>query len=107
MSEFSDGMNVWILYASTAVAILAIMWRFLRNYISLIPLLLLMSTLFIILATPVAVPETQSMAPAWLVSLFEFALGRPETAEKAVLPLIALLTVSYAVILIISILRRR
>jgi hypothetical protein len=39
--------------------------------------------------------------------LFEFALGRPETAEKAILPLIALLTVSYAVILIISIIRRR
>lgn len=107
MSEFSDGLNVWLLYAATAVAALAITWRVLRNYISFIPLLLLMSTLFIVLATPVAVHDTQSMAPAWLVGLFEFALGRPETAEAAVLPMLALLVISYAIILLISILRRR
>ena len=107
MNEFSDGLNVWLLYAATSVAMLAIVWHFLRAYISFIPLLLLMSTLLIVLATPVAVHNTQSMAPAWLVGLFEFALGRPETAEAAVLPMLVLLVVSYAIILLISILRRR
>lgn len=107
MSEFSGSLNIWLLYAASSVAMLVIVWHFLRAYLPFIPLLLLMSTLLIILATPVAVHDTQSMAPAWLVGLFEFALGRPEVAEAAVLPILALLVISYAVILLVSILRRR
>ncbi|MBT5923652.1 MAG: hypothetical protein HOH29_07950 [Cellvibrionales bacterium] len=107
MSEFSGALNIWLLYAATSVAVLAIFWRVLRLFVTFIPLLLLMSTLFIVLATPVAVPDTQSMAPAWLVGMFEFALGNAETAEAAVLPILALLVIAYAIILLISILRRR
>ena len=107
MSEFSGALNIWLLYAATSVVVLVIFWRVLRLYISYIPLLLLMSTLLIILATPVAVYDTQSLAPAWLVGMFELALGNTETAEAAVLPMLALLVIAYAIILLISILRRR
>lgn len=107
MSEFSGALNIWLLYAATSVVVLVIFWRVLRLYISYIPFLLLMSTLLVLLATPVAVHDTQSMAPAWLVGMFELALGNTETAEAAFMPMLALLVIAYAIILLISILRRR
>jgi hypothetical protein len=40
MSEFSGALNIWLLYAATSVAVLAIFWRVLRLYVTYIPLLL-------------------------------------------------------------------
>jgi len=60
------------------------------------------------LLAPTAVPDTQQLAPAWLVALFELALGRPESsfrAVEAIALLFALAAVLYFLLLILA--RRR
>jgi len=41
----------------------------------------------IIFITPVGVPETTQLAPAWLVVIYETAFGKPEMAQRALKPL--------------------
>lgn len=107
----TETINVGLLYAAALVGLLLICWRLLAKVAPASVQIFLLGTLAIALATPTAVPETQSLAPAWLVSLFELAVGRAEVSELTVRPLILAMTVFYALFLMFylvrSILRRR
>lgn len=69
------GLGSWLLHRSLT--------KIFSIWITVIPAL----ALLVIFITPVGVPDTSEMAPAWLVFLYESAFGEPERAQRALKPL--------------------
>lgn len=107
MSELDTAHNIWLLYGAAAIALLAIVLRLMQKVLSVKPLLLLMGTLALLLLTPAAVPGTESLAPAWLIALFELAQGRTASGAIALKPLLFLLGTFCSIFLLVWIIRFR
>lgn len=107
MPEVSENLNIWLFYIAAMIGFLGIFWRVMRMYIPWAVRLVLICTFFILLATPAAVPDTQYLAPAWLVAAFELALGRADVAQASIKPVIILLLISYAALLALYFIRRK
>ena len=105
MAELDMTANVWLLYAAATVALLALLWRLMPRFIGSTAGLILIASLTIILFSPAAVPGTQSLAPAWLVAAFEYALGRPASGEVALRPILYLLAAAYSLFVIYGLFR--
>lgn len=107
MPDVSENLSIWLFYIASMIGFLGIFWRVMRMYIPWAVRVIVICTLFVLLATPVAVPETQYLAPAWLVAAFEFALNRETVAQASIKPVITLLLISYAALLAIYLVRRK
>lgn len=69
------GLGSWLLHRSLT--------KTFSIWVTVIPAL----ALLVIFITPVGVPDTSELAPAWLVFLYESAFGEPERAQRALKPL--------------------
>ena len=74
--------------------------QFVARFISGLVARLFTLTLMVMLLIPAAVPETGSIAPAWAIALFEWALGRPEAVGVAMRPIAYGLVLIYAAVFI-------
>ena len=80
-------LSVWLVYLACSVALLAMLWRWMRPA-SLGAFCLVL--LGLVLLLPFGVPGQQALAPAWIVVLFELSQGRNE-APIAIAKLLSLL----------------
>ena len=82
-------MSVWLVYLACCIALLAMLWRWFRPAIAG-PGGLLLLLLGLLLLFPFGVPGEQSLAPAWIVVVFELSQGRNE-APLAIAKLLSFL----------------
>ena len=68
--------SVWLVYLACCVAMVALLWRWAKPASLLARSLLVM--LAVLLLLPFGVPGEQSLAPAWIVVVFELGQGRDE-----------------------------
>ncbi len=82
-------LSVWLVYLACSVAVLAMLWRWARPE-GIGPGSVALLLLALVLLLPYGVPGAQSLAPAWIVVLFELSQGRDE-APIAIAKLLSLL----------------
>lgn len=100
-------LNIWVIYLAASLALLVVSWRVSRDWLSTRLRSIFALGLLVIFCTPAAVPDTQVLAPAWLVAIFEALLGKPDTAQSAIVPVIFMLLLVYLPFLAFSLARRR
>ncbi len=101
MSDLNGATSVWVLYSVAAVAFVIVFWRWIDFIQSRSLRVVLSCSVLVLLVSPVAVPGTDNLAPAWLVALFELALGRTVVAQNAIRPALIILAITYAVLLLL------
>ena len=82
-------LSVWLAYLACCIGVLAMLWRWMKPAgMGLAAMTLLLLALVLLL--PFGVPGEDSLAPAWIVALFELSQGRNE-APLAIAKLLSLL----------------
>ena len=100
-------MNAWTIYVIFSLLLCLLADYLLFRRLSTPVRISLGISVIVVLMMPTAVPDTQSLAPAWFVACFELVFGSIDIARKAITPLIGLLLVIQVVFLAYRLLRYR
>lgn len=81
----------WFIYLATTAGICMIWWKLSSNWKPVFIAQLTRYLLVVFLLTPYfSDPEQNTLAPAWLVGMFELVFGDKAVAGKAFMPMILL-----------------
>lgn len=104
-------ISVWMIYTLASIALVAIIsWilysRPLFKFAGVKTIVFIAMFLLVALLTPMAVPETNELAPAWLATCYEMLLGQKGIAFRGLIPLYWTLGVSLTGLVIICLIWR-
>ena len=109
MSSMSDYQSAWLLYLIATSGLIIMLWHLSRawRYDWLNWRWLLLLSAAAVLFVPVGVPDTDALAPAWLVAMFELVFVDDAPVLRLLLPMLMALLIIFSVTLLFHWRRRR
>lgn len=99
-------MNAWTIYLLALAALCLLGFRMTRRWLHWITRVAVCAAIAAPLAIPATVPGADTLAPAWVVWLFETLFGSPAEAGRAAVPMLAVAGVALTGLVVLVFVRR-